>query len=69
LDRGKTVADNVDGSVICKEYSGVGRKHRREIIDKNREESRTKYRSLGDTSGGKARGRARVSNTGDVTTI
>ena len=49
----KTVTDRVDGGVICKQYCGVRRKHRRKIMDKNREKSRTKCQTFRNTEEGK----------------
>ena len=69
MNGGKIVADDVDGGVICEQYCGVRRKHRRKIIDKNREKSRTKYRALRNTRGREARGRVRVGDTSDMATI
>ena len=69
MNGGKIVADDVDGGVICEQYCGVRRKHRRKIIDKNREKSRTEYRALRNTRGREARGRVRVGDTSDMARI
>ena len=69
VEGGKVVADDVDGSVVCKESNRVGRQDIRKVIDEGGEKRRTKNRSLWYTGGWEPKSRERIIDSSDLRSI